>query len=50
MLFWLLLAVMVPNDRTAQLAAAVGCRVYFVLALAALTPVTPGSVSPQEVA
>jgi len=50
MLFWLLLAAIVPSDRTAQLAAAVGCGVYFVLTLAAFTPVTPDSVSPQEVA
>jgi len=44
MLFWLLLVAMLPNDRTAQLAAAVGCSVYFVLAAS-----TPVSVTAQEV-
>jgi hypothetical protein len=48
MLFWLLLAAMLPNDRPAQLAAAVGCGVYFVLA--ASTPASPVSVIAQEVA
>ena len=47
MLFWLLLVAMLPNDRPAQLAAAVGCGVYVVLA--ASTPVTSESVIAQVV-
>ncbi len=34
MLFWILLASLVPADRKAQLAAAVGCGLYFALAFA----------------
>ena len=40
MLFWLLLASLVPSDRNAQLAAAVGCGLYLVLTLAESTPVS----------
>ena len=49
MFFWLLLAAMVPSDRTTRLAAAVGCGVYFVLTLAESTPAPSVSVTPQEV-
>ena len=49
MLFWLLLAAIVPSDRTAQLAAAVGCGVYFVLTLAASPSVSSVSANPLEV-
>ena len=40
MLFWILLASLVPADRKAQLAAAVGCGLYFALALAEPAPAT----------
>jgi hypothetical protein len=47
MFFWMLLASLVPTDRKAQLAAAIGCSLYFVLTLAESTPVSvPASPTP----
>jgi len=48
MLFWILLASLVPADRKAQLAAAIGCGLYFELALAeSMPPAEPVDGVPQ---